>query len=303
VPLAAMVSVLRFLGTAHKIFINNIADEPIILDSDNRSEDGDDDLHTGPAPRTLDSGQPSRGTFNLETPHILSNRIVSERDNDHSISNDETTLIAKRQMSVSPLSTVRHASMSPLLHNKDAKRSRENIDYSDPDELGDDDVWSKRQRLSPLSGRTALKRHKNRSQHCPSPTSEEEGTLSASVDSEPASTPGTPSAAFKPALPTELATQLLDANQDWEVRKIIGKEDINGVPHYLVDWHPTLVPEHSLGDAKELVDKFEARLRAQREAKNEGGPGLKRGERVVVEADGLGGQQQKKRRGRARKQK
>jgi len=68
------------------------------------------------------------------------------------------------------------------------------------------------------------------------------------------------------APPTELqlAVQAIDDNQDWEVRKIIGKEDVDGVRHYLVDWSPTLVPEHWLGHAKELVDGFEARLLAQR---------------------------------------
>ena len=62
----------------------------------------------------------------------------------------------------------------------------------------------------------------------------------------------------------QLAVQATDDNQDWEVRKIIGKEDIDGVLHYLVDWSPTLVPEHSLGHAKELVDEFEGRLRPKR---------------------------------------
>jgi hypothetical protein len=49
-----------------------------------------------------------------------------------------------------------------------------------------------------------------------------------------------------------------------------------------VDWCPTLVPEHELGNAKELVDEFEARVRAQRESKSgQGGPDtLKQGERA-----------------------
>ena len=165
-------------------------------------------------------------------PHLF---FPIERDNNNGISNDETTLAAKRQRSVSSRSFVRHRSTSPLPHSRDPKGSQENID---PDEWRDDD--SKRQRLfSHLSGKTASNRYKNRSQHSPSPTSEEEkenGTLSASVNSEPASTTAISSAASEPALPTELqqATQWLDASQDWEVRKIIGKEDINGVQHYLV---------------------------------------------------------------------
>jgi hypothetical protein len=66
--------------------------------------------------------------------------------------------------------------------------------------------------------------------------------------------------AFESAPRTEpqLAAHVINAKQDWEVRKIIGKEDIDGV----------LPPEHSLGHVKELVDKFEARLQAQREANN-----------------------------------
>ena len=33
---------------------------------------------------------------------------------------------------------------------------------------------------------------------------------------------------------------------------------MNDVLHYVVDWHPTIMVGHSLGHAKELVDKFEA---------------------------------------------
>lgn len=51
-----------------------------------------------------------------------------------------------------------------------------------------------------------------------------------------------------------------DANQEWEVRKAIGKEYVDGMLHYLVEWCLTLRTQHSLGYAKQLVDKFEARL-------------------------------------------
>jgi hypothetical protein len=61
---------------------------------------------------------------------------------------------------------------------------------------------------------------------------------------------------------------------------------------------------HSLEHAKELVDEFEARLRALRKDK-EGrvGPGVKRDGQSVMAADVSGGQQQKRPRGRPRKQK
>jgi hypothetical protein len=62
-----------------------------------------------------------------------------------------------------------------------------------------------------------------------------------------------------------------DANHEWEVRKVIGKEYVDGVLNYLVEWCPTLEPQHSLGHAKELVDKFESQLRAHRGPRAEEG--------------------------------
>jgi hypothetical protein len=51
--------------------------------------------------------------------------------------------------------------------------------------------------------------------------------------------------------------------QEWEIRDITGKEDVDGVVDYLAERVATLVPEYELKNAKALVDKFEARLRAQ----------------------------------------
>lgn len=101
----------------------------------------------------------------------------------------------------------------------------------------------------------------------------------------------------------QLGLELINAEQDWDVRKIIGREDVNGVPQHLVEWCPTLETEHSLGHAMELVHEFEAQLEAQRRVKGgRWGLGSKIKKQVVVEADTPGGQQ-KKRRGRPRKQK
>jgi hypothetical protein len=61
----------------------------------------------------------------------------------------------------------------------------------------------------------------------------------------------------------EQVAEVADDMQEWEIRDIISKEDVDGVPHYLVEWKPTLVPKYELKKAKGLVDKFEARLRAQ----------------------------------------
>lgn len=86
-------------------------------------------------------------------------------------------------------------------------------------------------------------------------------------------------------------------------RDIIGKKDVDGEVYYLVDLRPTLVPEQALGKAKELIDEFKVRLRAQLESKSRRGrPGLTRGEQAVLVADVPGKTLQKKPRGRPRKQ-
>ena len=91
----------------------------------------------------------------------------------------------------------------------------------------------------------------------------------------------------------------VDGKQEWEIRDIIGKEDVDGVVHYLVEWSATLVPKYELGKAKALVDKFEARLRAQaRQGDRRRRPQSKAGQQTVVGAHATGRMQQKKRRSR-----
>lgn len=99
---------------------------------------------------------------------------------------------------------------------------------------------------------------------------------------------------------------VVDDNREWEIRDIIGKEDVDGVPHDLVEWHATLVPKYELKKARALVDKFEARLRAQGRQRDGKVPGRlpqsKAGQQVVVRADTMSRTQQMERRGRPRKQ-
>ena len=87
---------------------------------------------------------------------------------------------------------------------------------------------------------------------------------------------------------------------------IIGKEVVNGEVHYLVEWTATLVPKYELGKAKVLVDKFEARLRAQcrqRGGKRRRGlPPSNAGKQTIAVARATGETQQKKGRGRPWKQ-
>ncbi len=54
-PLAAMPSVLGSLDAVHRILANGIADEPIILECDDRPDDDDDNLDTKHT-RTSDVG-------------------------------------------------------------------------------------------------------------------------------------------------------------------------------------------------------------------------------------------------------
>ena len=84
-----------------------------------------------------------------------------------------------------------------------------------------------------------------------------------SVEGRLASTVGTTSTVSEsaPLADPAVAVQVDDANRDWEVNDILDKMVVDGEVQYLVDWCPTLVPEHELGNAKELVDEFEARVR------------------------------------------
>ena len=75
-------------------------------------------------------------------------------------------------------------------------------------------------------------------------------------------------------------------NNNWVFREITGEEDVDGVPHYLVEC-PTLIPKDSMGHAAELVAEFEARqtrarasLRVKKERK--GRPYFKRGKHASV---------------------
>jgi hypothetical protein len=134
-----------------------------------------------------------------------------------------------------------------------------------------------------------LSSHSGRSQHSSSSISEDpEDDGADGSDSTARTTPGV----FESASLTnpQLCPEVIDPSEDWEVRKIIGKEYVDSILYYLVEWCPTLEPEHSLGYAKELVDEFEARLQALRNDKEVRiGPAVKRDRHLVVGADVLGG--------------
>jgi hypothetical protein len=120
--------------------------------------------------------------------------------------------------------------------------------------------------------------HENRSQSlhmtptlaAPAATAAQE--LLAALDGQPdipAATSLMESTLDDPERPPQVA--VADDKQEWEICDIVGKEDIDGVPHYWVQWSVTLVPKYEMGKARALVAGFEAGLRAH--GKQKGGKG------------------------------
>jgi len=60
-------------------------------------------------------------------------------------------------------------------------------------------------------------------------------TLSSSANSDLASTARTSPISESAATESQPCPQVIDADQDWEARQVIGKENVDGVLHYLVD--------------------------------------------------------------------
>ena len=120
-----------------------------------------------------------------------------------------------------------------------------------------------------------------------------------------AATALTKSALDDPAIPPQVA-EVANDKQEWEICDIIGKEDVDGVPHYWVQWSITLVPKSEMRKARALVARFEAGLRAQRKQKGGKGRGRllpsKAGKQAAAGVRATGQTQEKKRRGRPRKQ-
>jgi hypothetical protein len=128
----------------------------------------------------------------------------------------------------------------------------------------------------------------------------------AAIDSQAATLAPTAlvkSALDEPGRPLQVA--VADSKQEWEICDIVGKEDVDGVPHYWVQWSITLVPKSEMGKARALVARFEAELRAQRKQKGGKGRGRllpsKAGKQVAAGVRATGQTQEKKQRGRLRK--
>jgi hypothetical protein len=63
------------------------------------------------------------------------------------------------------------------------------------------------------------------------------------------------------------AVEVANDKQEWEICDIVSKEEVNGVPHYWVQWSATLVPKCEMGKARAFIARFEAGLQAQRKQK------------------------------------
>jgi len=278
-------------------------DDPMILHCDDESEE-DNNLGPGHARCIGEGRQPGGDTFDMEHLPILSTCTIHEHgDGANGIGKAMPHQTIKRQRSNSApsTSTSRDSITSLLRRNDDEEGSRGLV--NDAGESRGNDICSKRRKVStPQSRRTISCNDPSQPSRTLSvgdeDSEEDEGTLSSSLDARLTSSSQSAPGSEVPS-PTELEVcpVVTEVDQDWDVREIIGKEDLDGVTYYLVDWHPTLLPEYSLGHAKGLVQRFEARIRAQRGVNHKrGGLGSKTRQKAGVEVKG------KKPRGRPRKQ-
>jgi hypothetical protein len=303
------------------MFTNSLTDKPIVVDSDSRLEDRDDDLDNVVTLRTLNSEQRCDVVLDfgiVPSPLTRSADEIEDNDSDNcedAINSNVSPCGAERQNPASPYCepNLRQTSTPILSHDEDVECSTKHADSKDGDELRNDDFVSKRRKLSEALGcSTSSSSNDMQSPHSFSPASEESEDDRTDVsetmpaeDNLGSTARTTPEISVSPALrKPQLSLELDDTSRDWEVREVIGKEYVHGVLHYMVEWCPTLQPVHSLEHAKELVDEFEARLLALRkDKKGRVGLGVKRDRQMMMGGDVSGRQQQKRPRGRPRKQK
>jgi hypothetical protein len=236
---------------------NTLTDKPIVVDSDSRLEERDDDLDNTHTLRTLDSEQLRHVALDLDiasSPFKRSVDKIEDGDNDNGkngINSNVSPLGVKRQNPASPCCepNLRHISTPILSHNEAVEYSTKNADGKDANELRGDDFVPKRRKLSDaLGGSTTSSSHDAQSPHSLSLASkepEDDGTdVSASIpveDNLASTARTTPEISVSASLrKPQLYPELDDTSQDWEVREVIGKEYVHGVLHYMVEWCPTL---------------------------------------------------------------
>jgi hypothetical protein len=131
---------------------------------------------------------------------------------------------------------------------------------SDPEESRDDTHSPKRQKLSASQGaETALNCRGGRSPSVISDYNEVDSLESLCDDKTPSNANIYSHTTSGSALgASQICPQFVDINQEWEYRKIIGDEVVDGVPCYEMEWCSSLIPRASVRN-KEVVAEYEAR--------------------------------------------
>lgn len=293
----------------YNILTNSTVENSIQLDSNNRSK-VDSNLDISHAYYIVPSEKLSYNAFSQEHSSRVLSCIVDEHGADDTIGITPPTI--KRQRSKSLSTFIPHQlSTPPLLYSKNTKGNTE-ITCSNFEEPANESIYSKRRKVS-ISQDCIIVSYNNlpqlsqpmsdddSSEKSEDEDSEEEVTHSISVDTRfTSSSRTTPESDMTSPIESPLCPIDTDIDQEWEVRRIIGKENIDSVLHYLVDWQPTLLPKDSLGHAKDLIDKFEASIHTPNNG--QGSLGSKPEQKPRVDATVLRGQQGTKPRGRPRKQ-
>ena len=92
----------------------------------------------------------------------------------------------------------------------------------------------------------------------------EDGHGAVAVASPPGGTPPPPSPQSSASYNT-LEEEVEE--EEWEISKIIGKRRAGRSCEYKVRWRSTWLPRSELGNAQQLLQEFEAQVRAQRGCK------------------------------------
>lgn len=238
-----------------------------VLGSDDEPEDGDDDLDKAHAPIAVDGEERDHAALDLEiSPSPFSSSAdqvedggIDEGDND--TGNNVSLRGAKRQRSrpAGCEPNLHHTSTPPLSHHENGESNTANSCSTCSDDSGSDSFLLKRGKLSdfPNSGTTSSSHNGQPPCSLLPPALKESEKPGDGIDvstSLPVEDNLTSAATTMPELSVsgsvrmaQLSPELAYSSQDWEVREVIGKEYIDGVLHYMVEWCPTLVPEHSLG--------------------------------------------------------
>ncbi|KIM92535.1 hypothetical protein OIDMADRAFT_62494 [Oidiodendron maius Zn] len=285
------------------------SDEPIELDSDSK-RDLDEDLQTTHIPYNQSGRQQDHEALDLETLSELPDRSADEPNNDVN-SPDINTFSgdAKRVRFASPCQVLNLGlSTPPYSCDGDGKRNMTDPESDNSDSSQDSTISPTWQKF-PASQHVeiGLNGHNGQLEHSRSVVSRDDefdGLGNSSDDSNSSSASLSTPAAPDSLGVSRICPQFVDINQHWEYRKIIGEEDVDGVPCYEMDWCPSLIPKSEVKN-EDVVAEYETRKARARERcgpkrKRKARPNLKHCGRIAGDVNTVG-QPQKRLRGRPRK--